>query len=79
MIGGYSLTPVDKAVLSEESLKEMGEHGPCLTIAEVPVLDIDSGLVVFELTKIFHKPILHPREKTDYKPDSMLSTSYKLT
>jgi hypothetical protein len=79
MIGGYSLTPVDKAILSQESLEEMEKHGPCLTIAEVPVLDQNSGHVVFELTKIFHEPILHPRTKTDYKPDSMLSTSYKLT
>jgi hypothetical protein len=79
MIGGYSLAPVDKTILSKESLEELGKHGSCLTIAEVPVLDKDSGHVSFELTKIFHEPILHPRATTDYKPDSMLSTSYKLT
>lgn len=74
IVGGYSRTPLDESAMSEESRERSAADGPCLTLAEVPVRDEASGLVSFEVTKIFHHPILHPREKTDVQVDIMLKT-----
>jgi len=62
LIGGYGKKPVDPGVLSEESKKLAVEHGPCLTIAEVPIIDECSGLETYQITKIFSPPVLHERE-----------------
>jgi hypothetical protein len=62
LVGGYGRNPVDQSILSEDSKKLSKEHGPCLTIAEVPILDECSGLAVYQITKIFAPPVLHERE-----------------
>lgn len=62
IVGNYGRDPIDQTVLSEESKQKVAEHGPCLTIAEIPVLD-DSGVIVYQTKKIFSEPILHDREK----------------
>ena len=62
LIGGYGRTPVSPEVLSQESREASLRDGPCLTLAEVPRLDEESELLVYELVKIFSPPILHERE-----------------
>ena len=62
LVGGYGREPVDKTILSEESKKLANENGPCLTIAEVPV--IVGNDVFFELEKIFAPAVTHNRETT---------------
>jgi hypothetical protein len=66
VIGGYGRIPIDQSILSEESKQSSAQNGPCLTIAEVPTYDEDSGKVRFVITKIFHKPFLNERERSDY-------------
>jgi hypothetical protein len=62
IIGGYSKIPIDKSLLSKESIMKFDRDGPCLTIAEVPFLD-ESGIVVFKVEKVFSPPVLSEREK----------------
>lgn len=62
LVGGYGRTPVRQEILGEESREASAKNGPCLTIAEVPRLDEDSGLLIYELEKIFSQPVLHERE-----------------
>lgn len=76
--GGYARKPPRDGIVSEESKKARDAHGPCLTIAEVPRLDVDSGHVYTEVVKIWHPPVLHPREKTDVSMDRMYPRSHKL-
>jgi hypothetical protein len=71
VVGGYGRIPIDPSILSEKSKELSDKNGPCLTIAEVPTHDIDSGKVRFEVTKIFHKPVLNSRERTDYQADML--------
>ena len=63
LVGGYGRTPVDRTLLSKESLEIAEKNGPCVTIAEVPRYDEDSGHVVHDVVTIFSPPVLHPREK----------------
>jgi hypothetical protein len=60
IIGGYSKTPVRPGILTDESLARSQKDGPCLSIAELPVLKGD--LIEIEVLKIFHHPVLHERE-----------------
>jgi hypothetical protein len=61
ILGGYGRQPVDEAILSAESLVRSKKDGPCLTLAEVPVLD--DGMVTWEITKVFSPPIVNERER----------------
>jgi hypothetical protein len=63
ILGGYGRVPVDPGVLSPESLARSKKDGPCLTLAEVPV--VEDGQVGWELTKIFSHPVIGAREKPD--------------
>jgi hypothetical protein len=76
LIGGYGRMPLDEAAMSEETKKIRDRDGPCLTIAEVPTLDPNTGITHYETIKIFHKPILHPREKTSEMLDRMYPKSH---
>jgi hypothetical protein len=76
IVGGYGKEPVPLAILSESSKKLVEEHGPCLTIAEIPIRDEASGDVYFETIKIFHEPILHEREKTNFHLDMLYPRSH---
>lgn len=62
LIGGYGKVPVDLDKMSEQTKEIAKRDGPCLTLAEVPVLDEASKFVTYELTKIFSPPVLHARE-----------------
>lgn len=64
ILGGYGRRPIDPEVLSPETSARVATDGPCMTLAEVPVRDEDSGFVQFRLTKIFSHPVLHEREKS---------------
>jgi hypothetical protein len=76
IIGGYGRTVVRKEILSPESLARTEKDGPCMTLAEVPTVDPDSGTLYKALTKIFHHPILHEREKTTFQQDMMYPKSH---
>ncbi len=76
IVGGYAHRPVDKSSLSKASLGRSEKDGPCLTLADVPTVDPDSGHVYFETTKIFHDPILHPRQTTKTRMDVGLTASH---
>lgn len=65
ILNGYCKTEINDSKLSVASKELKIKNGPCLSIAEVPMV-IESGHIVYETTKIFHKPILHPRETTTY-------------
>ncbi len=78
LVGGYSRDPVDQSILSKESKAASEKDGPCLSIAEVPTFDRDSGKFYFEVVKVFHRPILHPREKVSQKMDAMAELSHSL-
>ena len=62
LVGGYGRTPVDEKILSEESKAKAKEHGPCLTIAEIP--DVVGKDFIFRVEKVFHPPVKHARETT---------------
>lgn len=76
VVGGYSRDPVSRDILSEESRAASDRDGPCLTLAEVPAVDPDSGHAYFETVKVFHHPIRHARETSNILPDAMLPRSY---
>ena len=76
VVGGYASEPVDPEALSEESARIAAKDGPCLTLAEVPTLDEDSGHVFFQTVKIFHKPVVHPRQTTGTRMDVGLTPSH---
>lgn len=78
IVGGYGREPVDPSSLSEESRARSEQDGPCLSIAEVPTFDQDSEKVHFEVVKVFHKPIMHPRERVSHKMDAMAPLSHAL-
>jgi hypothetical protein len=61
ILGGYGRQPVDKEILSSESLERYGKDGPCLTLADIPVLE--DGQVSWETVKIFHQAVLGDRER----------------
>jgi hypothetical protein len=69
LIGGYGRKPVDMSILSEESKKLAINNGGCLTIAEVPISDECSGLMTYQIVKIFAPPVLHARETIN--PDQL--------
>lgn len=80
LIGNFGIDPVDVNILSESSLLRMQKDGPCTSYVDVPVEDPHSKMVTFEPTIIFHKPILHERQRSD-KMDIMnipYRRSYKI-
>lgn len=76
IIGGYGREPLADAVMSEETKKIVERDGPCLTMAEVPKFDEPSGNIYRQITKIFSKPIKHPREKVTFRQNMMYPRSY---
>lgn len=76
IFNGYSRAPADESILSEESRAAAKKDGPCMSIAEVPSIDPDSGMVFYKLVKIFHEPILHEREKTSFIQDQWYPKSH---
>lgn len=78
IVGGYGRTPADPSILSEESAKRAEKDGPCLTLAEIPVIEED-GTVMVVIERIFSQPILHEREKTDFQMDIMYPKSHLLS
>lgn len=70
ILGGYGRLPLDEEVMSEASKEISRNNGRCLTLVIVPILDENSSTVGTELVKIFHQPVLHPREKTITIADS---------
>jgi hypothetical protein len=78
IIGGFGREPVDPLILSAESRAIFNRNGPCLTIAEVPILD-DQKTVTYEVTKIFSPPNLSAREENPIITSSDLEVrSYKV-
>jgi hypothetical protein len=75
LIGGYGKSPVDESILSEESKKIAKLNGYCMTVAEIPIIQID-GNVGFELTKIFSQPIVSDRQKTSIPLDSVYAKNH---
>jgi hypothetical protein len=76
LLEGYASKPIDDAALSEESRKTRDKNGPCLSFAEVPRLDTASGKTYTEVVKIFHHPILHPRQTTSEVMDRIIPPSH---
>jgi hypothetical protein len=76
VVGGYGQSPVDRSILSEELAARSDKDGPCLTLAEVPTRE-PSGHVHFELVKVFHHPIVHPRSTTTERMDSWAERSHR--
>lgn len=74
---GYSRKPPDPILVSEESKILQKENGPCLTIVDIPKMDVYSKHVYFEPTKIWHPPITHAREHTSEMIDRLIPKSYK--
>lgn len=62
IVGGFGRAPVDRTILSEESMAASDRDGPCLTVAEVPDVD-EQGYVTFTVVKVFSPPCLSDREK----------------
>ncbi len=75
IVGGYGREEVDPSKLSLESLERSRRDGPCLTVAEAPVRD-ESGIVVHKPVTVFHHPIRHERETTDFRADMLYPRSY---
>ena len=63
IVGGFGRDPVDRTILSFESMAIADRDGPCLTVAEVPHIG-ETGQIEFQLVKIFSQPVLSTREKT---------------
>lgn len=63
LVGGFGRQPIDKSILSPESLERCLKDGPCLTIAEVPTIDVANNNVYSEIVKIFAPPVLSEREQ----------------
>lgn len=76
IVGGYGREPVDRSILSEESAARSDRDGPCMTFAEVPTVDPDSGHLVMQLTKVFHQPVRHERETTNLMQDMLYPKSH---
>ncbi len=76
VVGGYGLGPVDRSILSEEMKERADRDGPCLTLAEVPTRE-PSGHVHYELVKVFHQQIVHPRSTTTECLDAMFPRSHR--
>jgi hypothetical protein len=76
VLGGYARRPVDQSKLSPESKDRSAKDGPCMSIAEVPVVDMHSGLAHFEVVKVFHQAVVHPRERSTVQADGMLTRSH---
>ncbi len=66
IIGGYGRDPINRALLSPESLARSETDGPCLTIAVVPTRDEETGMIQEEIVKIFAPPVKHPRETVPF-------------
>ena len=62
IVGGFGREPINKKILSVDSLLASEKNGPCLTIAHVPTWDVLVGNVRWETVKIFSQPVKHPRE-----------------
>ncbi len=77
LVGGYGQTPIPESKMSEESKVLAKEHGPCLTIAEVPTIDEDSGKLYFKIVKVWSQPQLHSRQTTTMMMDRMYPRSHK--
>lgn len=75
LMDGYGREAVDPDILSAESKARSEKDGPCVTIAEVPVPDEQT--VTYSVVKIFHHPILHPREKVDFDARGLEVHGYK--
>jgi hypothetical protein len=78
VVGGYGRDPVDPSILSEESKSSSERDGRFLSIVEVPAFDKDSGKYYFEVVKVFHEPIVHPREKVSHKMDVGVELSHSI-
>lgn len=77
LVNGYGRDPISDDKLSEESKQLVDKQGRCLSIAEIPVLDEHTGKIYREIVKIFHQPILHPREKTNWQLDMIYPRSHR--
>lgn len=62
IVNGFGKKPIEKHILSPESLKISERDGPCLTVAEVP--SFSEGELSFDVVKIFSPPVLAQREMT---------------
>ncbi len=76
LIGGYGRSPIDKSILSQESLDLSTKNGDCLTIASVPQYDEASELVFFKTVKIFSQSVTHAREKTEIWQDNIIPKNH---
>jgi len=72
IVGGYGRTPIPRDILSEESMKLAEKYGPCMTIVELPKLDIATGFIYRVTAKVFSQPVLHEREQLTLKQKQTL-------
>lgn len=63
LIGNFGIDPVDESILSPASLVRMKKDGPCTSYVEVPEFDKYSNMLHYSHIVIFHKPILHERQR----------------
>ena len=64
VVGGFGRTEIPSSKISSKSLPLYETNGKCVSFILVPWID-EVGNLQTSLKKIFHPPILHPREKTD--------------
>jgi len=76
IIGGYATAPIDPERLSGEGKARAAKDGPCMSIAEVPTVE-PSGHIHFEMVRVFHHAIVHPRSTTTLQADAMLTRSHR--
>jgi len=63
--GGYGRYEIPKSKVGIKSLPLYEKNGKCVSFALIPYID-EVGNLATKLVKVFHPPIKHPRESTDY-------------
>lgn len=77
LVGGYGRIPIEESKLSEQSKELVKIYGPCLTIAEIPIMDQELGIIRTEIIKIFHQAVKHERETVSFQAGMLYPESHK--
>ena len=74
IIGGYGREEVPDEKLSEENKENKKKFGKSLTIFHTPL--IEDEILTTVVNVVFHEPIVHAREKTNYMLDMIYPKSH---
>lgn len=64
VVGGFGRVEIPRSKISQKSLPLYEKHGKCVSFVLIPMVD-EVGNLQTELKKVFHPPVLHPREKSE--------------